>query len=94
MNLSEWLFWDVDKHQISFEEHSNFIIRRVLQKGLLSDWKAIKRYYGDLLILEKVKEMRDLDDKTLNFLSVYFDIPLDQFRCYTERQLRDPHWSY
>ncbi|MFT6827266.1 MAG: hypothetical protein ACI9Z3_000689 [Roseivirga sp.] len=41
MQLSDYLFWDVDKATISFEEHKGFIIPRVFMRGTLEDVRAV-----------------------------------------------------
>ncbi len=93
-NFSKHLFWDVDPAKLDFEKDKKFIIQRVLQYGFYNDWLLIKETYG----LEKISEIsvkiRDLDDKTANFVSLICKIPKDQFLCYTIQQSIPKHWNF
>ncbi|MEM7040485.1 MAG: hypothetical protein AAF570_26200, partial [Bacteroidota bacterium] len=51
MNLSPYLFWDVDPEKLDFEKHARLIVERVVTRGRIEDWQEIKRYYG----LERIK---------------------------------------
>lgn len=93
-DLSPHLFWDVDKSKLDFEKSSTFLVERVLEYGLMKDWKLIKKIYG----LEKIKEItlqsRSLDDVTLSFLCTIFDLEKEAFRCYKLRQSNPHYWNY
>jgi len=64
-NLSQHLFWDINKNNLYFEKHKKFIIQRVLEYGLLSDWKIIYNYYGINEIAQIAISLRDLDEKSI-----------------------------
>ena len=49
--FSAHLFWDVRKEDVDFDEHAQYIIKRVLEYGLLEDWNLIRQYYGFCLKL-------------------------------------------
>lgn len=59
--FSAHLFWDVRKEDVDFDEHAQYIIKRVLEYGLLEDWNLIRQYYGLSKIVEVAKELRDLE---------------------------------
>lgn len=86
------LFWDSDFEKIDYVNNYRYIIERVLDRGTLDEWFEIKRYYG----LEKIKEAsvqaRWLKDKVLNFCSIYFEIPINQFRCYNTPHFQQRLW--
>ncbi len=94
MELSKQLFWDIDAHDFDPEKHKEWIIPRVVMKGSIGDWESIFGYYGEEVILNVVKTTRYLDQKTLNFLSKNFKIPIEEFRCYMKRSSTSPHWNY
>lgn len=94
MNLSSYLFWDVDQKNVDFKAHSRFIISRVLMKGTLNDWHEIKKYYGKEFIKNEVVEIKYLDNLTLNFCSTYFKIPKSNFKCSSTKQSYREHWNY
>jgi hypothetical protein len=93
-SLSKPLFWDVNIKDVDAEIHSLFIVERVLTRGTLDDFRAIKNYYG----LDKLKliivEIKNLDERTLSFCSIYFSIPKSKFRCYNFTQSNQTHWNY
>ena len=80
--------------ELMLEQHASYIIERVLRLGTMEDFRLLKSYYGTNRISEYVKDMRYLDDKVLYFCSIYFNIPISDFRCYTNRQLTHSHWQY
>ena len=94
MNLSPTLFWDTDVDSIDWEKQARSIIERVITRGDIDDWKQIKKFYGLPKIKKEIISMRYLDKKTLNFFSIYFDVPKTKFRCYTMKQLFPAHWDY
>jgi len=94
MELSKVIFWDTTFETIDFDIHRNYVIEKVLVYGKLSDWKAIQAYYGNDVIKEIGMQARNLDAKTLSFLSAIYDIPKEQFRCYTTLQSTQTHWDY
>jgi len=94
LGLSKSLFWDVDPQTIDPKKHAAYIIERVVTLGTMEDFLIIKEYYGKEKIKQTVKNLRYLNERDLNFCSVYFNIPIIQFRCYTIKQLNQTHWNY
>lgn len=94
MNLPSHLFWDIDLESLDFSKNARFVIQRVIQKGSLKDWVAIKEFYGIDLILHEILMIRDLDLKTLNFFSTYFGLEKDKFRCFTTQQSNPTHFNF
>lgn len=82
-DLSAHLFWDVDSTKLSFERNKALIIQRVLEYGVLADWKIAVSYYGMDRLLEVAKDLRELDDISLNFIVTITDTPKEEFRCFT-----------
>ena len=91
-NLSDHLFWDVDKTKITWEKHPEFLVERVLDYGLDKDWQILKGKFGIMGIADIAIKLRYLDDVSLHFISTISGFPLNQFRCYKLRQLI-PHYS-
>nr|AGS54002.1 hypothetical protein [uncultured bacterium contig00088] len=59
-------------------------------RGTENDEKMIFSYYGKDAIKECVLNIRYFDKKTLNYLSIVFDIPKEQFRCYRQSLSENP----
>ena len=64
------------------EKHSQYIIKRVLEYGMLQDWNIVKQYYGLGRIVE------------LAYLSAISQTPKEQFRCYTYQRSNPQHWNF
>ena len=92
--LSESLFWDTDPQSIDWQNQGDSVIIRVLEKGRLSDFREIRKYYGDNRIIEATKSARSLSKKTLNFIALMFNIPLTEFRCYKKTPFPELQWMY
>jgi hypothetical protein len=93
-SFSNYLFWDVDKNEIDLDANKSYVIERVLSHGMLTDWKLLKEIYGLGMIKEVVLNLRHMDKFSLNFCSIYFDVPINEFRCYKLAQLNPAHWNY
>ena len=68
------------------EKHSQYIIKRVLEYGMLQDWNIVKQYYGLGRIVEIAKGFRELEPRALT--------PKEQFRCYTYQRSNPQHWNF
>lgn len=91
--LSDHLFWDVDRQKLSWEEDTDFIVGRVLGYGITNDWRILLRALGIEKIAKAAKRLRYLDDVSLHFIAHVSDTPLNEFRCYTNKQYLNGHWS-
>jgi hypothetical protein len=92
--LSTHLFWDVERGNLDMEKNASFIIKRVLEYGLWSDWKIIQQYFGIPVIAQSVLKFRELEPKSLHFIATLSGIPLNNFKCYTTIQSKNPHWNF
>jgi len=93
-SLTKSLFWDVNIEDIDVEIHSLFIVERILTRGTLVDFRALIDNYGVDKLKSFVVEIKNLDERTLSFCSVYFSIPKSKFRCYNFKQSNQTHWNY
>lgn len=94
IQFSTYLFWDVNKDDLDMEEHSRYIIKRVIEYGMLNDWNIINKYYGLDRIIEIAKTFRELEPRALAYLSAISQTPKEQFRCYTYQQSNPQHWNF
>lgn len=92
--LSPHLFWDIDINKIDFSRSKKLIIHRVLDYGLISDWKTILNIYGINEIATIAVTIKDLDKKSMSFISLLSGIPADNFLCYTTKQSIPKHWDF
>ena len=92
--FSPHLFWDVDKEKLDIERNKRYIVKHVLNYGLMKDWNTLKKHYSIQQIGQEAMKIRDLDVVSASFIALIADLPLKQFRCYTIRQLFPPHWEF
>jgi hypothetical protein len=93
-SLSPHLFWDVDIRENSWEEHKIFIVQRVLEYGVLSDWTNLLSHVGIAELGKIATQIRSLDKKSLAFISTLSNIPITDFLCYTTQQSTPQHWNF
>lgn len=87
------LFWDVEISKLDVEKNSRLIIERVFSLGTLDEMKTVIKHYGKERVIDTLANLNYLDPKTLNFASVVFDKPKNQFRCYLKRQSGPQLWN-
>jgi hypothetical protein len=92
--FSKHLFWDVDPNQLDSSNDKAYIIKQVLEYGLLHDWVLIQKYYGIEQIAQTAKTFRELDKKALSFISLLSHSPKKDFRCFTWQQSTPRHWDF
>ena len=92
--FSQHLLWDVDRSKLDMEKNSDYIVKKVLEYGLIDDWRFILKYYGIKRIAEIAKTFRELDEKSLYFISYLSDTPVEEFRCYNTQPSQPQHWNF
>ena len=91
--LNPALLWEYDLKKLDYKAMRNVIIQRVVERGWLNDWYASLHIYGEQEVIEAIKSIPYLNDKDMNFVSIIFQIPLNQLACYERKQLRPAHWN-
>lgn len=94
LNLRPALFWDVNVNEVDLEKHHASVIERITTRGRLEEFRAILDYYGKETVKNTLLNARHLDKRTLSYCSLFFNIPITQFRCYKLAQLNPEHWNY
>jgi len=79
--LSKHLFWDYDVNRLDPDADKLLILERVFTRGTENDEKAVFGYYGGDCIKQAVPNIKYLDKKSLNYLSVILNIPKENFKC-------------
>jgi len=65
------------------ERNSRLIVERVFSLRTIDEIKAAIQYYGKNRIVNILENLVYLDPKTLNFVSLLFNKPKNEFRCYS-----------
>jgi hypothetical protein len=69
-------FWDVDFSAISWEQHKNFIIRRILQSGDFQALRWLRSQLGDSALRDWIlaRNARGLSPRQIRYWSVVLSI--------------------
>ena len=90
--LSPALFWDVDRDAVDETAHRRTIIQRVLERGSLNDWRAIRSTYTLPVIVSEAQQMRSLEPTALSFVACLGHVPEESFRSFTSKTTSPKHW--
>ncbi|MDP3991272.1 MAG: hypothetical protein Q8P63_03200 [Candidatus Nealsonbacteria bacterium] len=85
------LFWDVEK--LDSQKDAKFIIERILALGDEEDFKWATDFYGKNKLKEIVRESRNLDKKSFNFWSQFFNIKKEKCTLKQSPSLRLLFWK-
>jgi nicotinamide mononucleotide adenylyltransferase len=88
------IFWDVNFEQIDYDAKTNFVIERVFERGDIDDIRQCRQYYGDEKVTDALLHAKYLPLHTIHFASAIIDKSLNEFRCYTLRQLNPGLFLY
>ena len=86
--LSEHLFWDVDRSSIDPESNAAFLLPRIMDRGTMTDVQAAWSYYGADRTQELLTNAPSLTRKTIAFFANQFELPREAFRAYQ----RESNW--
>ncbi len=93
MTFSKRLFWDVDPETFDPERGRRLVVQRVLTRGTLEDLRKLMVRYPRSVLRETVLGIRDWEPKVRNFISIWLDIPKEEFACCTSRLSHPRHWD-
>lgn len=88
------IFWDVDFEKIDYDAKARFVIERVFERGDVDDIRNCRRYYGDEKITEVLLNAKFLPLTRIYLSSAVINRPINDFRCYTLRQLNPTLYPY
>ncbi len=94
VDFSPYLFWDFDRSEINTDHPTSQLVQRVLDYGVLKDWKILCGVYGFDKVIATATGLRNLDPRTLSFLVNISGVPKEKFRCYSTTQLMPQHWHF
>ena len=62
-------------------------MERVIQRGSLHAIEEVIAHYGKEKINEIIKQIPYLEKRDIAFVHIYFNIPLNELKCYTRKRL-------
>lgn len=84
--LSSHLFWDVDRASLDPEQHANFLICRIMERGSSEEVRLAWSYYGEDCVRDALLQSTALSSRTIHFFANQFRLSCDAFRAYQRRQ--------
>ena len=91
--LDTSLLWEYDLDHFDYNQMRNIVVQRVIERGWPDDWYALLNLYGEEGVKKSIKEIAYMNDIDMNFVSVAFEIPLSELKCYIKKQLQETHWK-
>ena len=73
--------WDVKTETLDINEHSSFVIERVLEYGDTDALSWLLKTYKKEKILDVLKQSKRISPKTGNFYALYFGVPKEELLC-------------
>lgn len=73
--FSRNLFWDSETTSIDLKKNQRYVIERVLTRGFTEDFYMLLKIYSSNEIKDALRKSKELDSKTINFCSDFFNIP-------------------
>ncbi|MBU0569595.1 hypothetical protein KKB40_02330 [Patescibacteria group bacterium] len=84
--------WDVEIEKLDLQNHSVFIIERVLEYGDLEALWWINKSYKKDIITSTLKKSKKISSKSGNFYALFYNIPREKLLCirkpFTQKQNR------
>lgn len=91
--ISKLPFWDVDFTSLDAERDSLFILEKVFNYGLWSDYKAVFALYGMERIREEIVRASFMKKDALSFLCLILNLKPADFKCFTKTRSLPPLWD-
>lgn len=92
--LDKNIFWEVNFEKIDYEKNADWVIVRVFERGDVQDIRNCRRFYGEEKIKFALINAKFLMLKTLYLASAVVQKPIEEFRCYKNRQLNPTLFPY
>ena len=92
--INDAYFWDIDINTLDEIKSKRLIIERIINLGNLDEIRLLVNRYGKKEVIKTMCELNYIDPKTLNFLSLVFNIPKSDFKCFTKKQSTVQHWNF
>ena len=81
------LFWDIDYSKLDWTKHEMLIVQRVIERGSINAIQEITEHYGKARLTTIIKKISHLNPRDIAFVNVYFNIDLNELKCYSKKLL-------
>jgi hypothetical protein len=83
--ISRSIFWDVKTENLDYDRNKEYIIERVYTRGSQEDEILLWKIYSYYTIKKIIPYLDGLDDITISYLSIIFNIKKEKFKCYGKK---------
>jgi len=87
------MFWDIDPKKLDIIRHKRFIMERISQYGTPPEISWLLDTYKKKDIIQVVKQSKNIDRKTANYWTLYFDIPREMVLCLNRSLIDEQPYS-
>jgi hypothetical protein len=84
-SLSPHLFWDCNINTIDIRKNRRFIIQRIIAYGTDHDERIMFKLYPFATLKREVVKLDNLDERTVYYLSVVFNVKEERFACFKKK---------
>jgi hypothetical protein len=70
------------------------VIERVFERGDIEDIRQCRRYYGDEKVRKALTQAKFIQEHIMHFAAAVVNEKIENFRCYTLRQLNPELYPY
>jgi len=83
--IPPWLLWSYNKDKVCPQRMYKTIIEQVLERGTIKDIAEIIRFYGLDKVQNTALQIKVLNPKRVNLLSLVWGIPIEKFKAWNTR---------
>ena len=83
--MSRSIFWDVKTENLDYDRNKEYIIERVYTRGNQKDEIILWKLYSYYTMKKIIPYLDGLDDITVSYLSIIFNIKKEKFKCYGKK---------
>jgi hypothetical protein len=83
--ISRSIFWDVKTENLDYDRNKEYIIERVYTRGNQEDEILLWKIYSYYTMKKIIPYLDGLDDITISYLSIIFNIKKEKFKCYGKK---------
>lgn len=80
--------------KLKLNERKSFLVNRVLDYGVMKDWKQLVEDLGLEEIGQIAMGLKHMDPKSLSFIALLIKKDVKCFRSYSTIQSNKVHWVY
>jgi len=88
------IFWDVNFNRLDYNKSAHFVIERVFERGDIEDIRQCRRYYGDEKVADVLLNVNYLIEHRMYLAAAVINKPVEDFKCYKQRQLNPQLYPY